>query len=161
MISHPMRERKTDPDICTWVFASLSVCAGWGGWRAGRVQLHRLLRRAGSHPSTAPLHRPDTRQLAHCSTCTSLHTCTLLNMIHIVSPYVGEVEDQFQINCVTLSSTLPTCTLLEHTPPLLCIVIRQGRTLPIVLCSARLCICTDCHSTLHPGGKMCGYLYHL
>ena len=24
-------------------------------------------------------------------------------------------------NCVTLSSALPTCTLLEHTPPLLCI----------------------------------------
>ena len=40
-------------------------------------------------------------------------------------------------NCVTLSSALPTCTLLEHTPPLLCIVIRQGRTLPIVLCSAQ------------------------
>ena len=54
--SLPKRASKTDPDICMSVFARVSVCAGWCWWRAGRLQLHRLLagRASPFHCTAAP-----------------------------------------------------------------------------------------------------------
>ena len=157
-----MQARQTPIFACQYLQACQCpyVQGGVGGGPGGCSST--VCWRAGPHPSTAPLHRPDTgtRQLAHCSTCTSLHTCTLLNIIHIVSTYIGEVEDYCSLYLILCHPF--QCTVYLHPSgahsTLPCIDKTGQRLPPIVLCSARLYIRTDCHSTLHPGGKICGYL---
>ena len=128
-----MQARQTLIFACQYLQGCLYVQGGVGGGPGGCSST--VCWRAGPHPSTAPLHRPDTgtRQLAHCSTCTSLHTCTLLNIIQVSTFILARLRTiaRYTWYCVTLSSALSTCTLLEHTPPSRALIRQGSASLPL------------------------------